>query len=100
MAGGNLVTSDSGWVNIAHSLSVNNGATVDVTAGGSIDIGTVLSPLDRTVQVGFGGTLLVNGSVLGDVLTLLGGTISGTGTIDGKVIVANAGTQTARGRRR
>ena len=68
------------------------GSLVDITGGGSIDIGPTLSDKAPSgqIRVGLLGTLKDNGVVAGNVITQFGGTLGGSGTINGKLI--NGGT--------
>ena len=83
--GGNLGVASNGYVKTNSELFVNG--VLDVTGGGSIDIGPFLfdQAASGTIRIGAFGTLRDDGLVTGNVFNF-GGIVTGSGTINGKLI--------------
>lgn len=90
---GHITVNTGGKLEVLTTITMWDGSTIDLTGGGRALVGQgfISQVQDGTMRIGFGGALLGDGTIIGNV-ELLGGTIKpghspGTITIDGNLIL-------------
>jgi autotransporter-associated beta strand protein len=74
----------AGTLTLAGSISVQSNSTVNVYAGGTIVISGAMTNTANLTQIG-SGSLLIDGTVTGGVITVSSGVFGGTGVVSGTV---------------
>lgn len=74
----------AGTLTLAGSISVQSNSTLNVYTGGAIVISGAMTNTANLTQIG-SGSLLINGTVTGGVITVSSGVFGGTGVVSGTV---------------